>query len=75
MKTIFYVVFIFVVLVIAIAFLNTIIWAWVVPDVFSGMVAAGLLPATITFSQSVKLTFLGTSLFGLGRFNGRSKND
>lgn len=52
------IVFLLVVLFIVVPFIMTLIWSWVVPDVFAGMVTAGLLPASITFVQALKLTAL-----------------
>jgi hypothetical protein len=75
MKTILFLVVIVLVLFVTLVYFNTFIWAWVVPDVFAGLVAAGLLPSSITFMQSLKLTALFSAFFGLSRFNGRSKND
>lgn len=37
-------------------------WGWVIPDVFSGAVAEGLLPATITYVQSFKM-FIFLAIF------------
>lgn len=73
MKKIILIIFIVIILVTFLTWINTIVWTWVVPDVFAGMVAAGLLPATITFSQSLKLTALSSAFLGFGRFN-RSKD-
>lgn len=44
------------------------LWAWVVPDVFSGMVKAELLPAQLSFVQAVKLVVL----LGILGISGRS---
>lgn len=35
-------------------------WAWIVPDVFSGLVKAHLLPAHITFTQAWALGWVMT---------------
>lgn len=40
------------------------LWAWIVPDVFSGAVKAGLLPESLTFVQALKLSVLIGFLFG-----------
>ena len=47
-----------------VAVLVTIVWSWVIPDVFSGAVEQGILPASITWFQAVKLSIL-FSIFGL----------
>ena len=62
-----------VVLVVAGTFVITLAWQWVVPDVFSGMVKAELLPATITFWQALKLAILLTVL-GVAGSRGSSKS-
>jgi hypothetical protein len=49
---------VFVVIVLIVTFLMTIIWSWVVPDIFAGMVAKGLLPSSITVWQAFKLSLL-----------------
>lgn len=47
-----------IVVFVLVTFAITWIWGWVVPDIFGGMVRAELLPASITFLQAIKLTFL-----------------
>ncbi len=44
----------------------TLVWGWVVPDVFEGAVEQGVLPASITFWQALKFSILLTVL-GLTR--------
>ena len=60
------------ILVIISAFIITLVWGWVVPDVFSGMVEAKLLPATLTIWQAIKLAVLFWAL-GLTQSRGASK--
>jgi len=43
------------------------VWAWVMPDIFSGAVEHGLLPASITFVQALKLSVLLAVLGVTGR--------
>lgn len=50
-------------------FLITLVWQWVVPDIFAGMVKAELLPASITMWQALKLSI---PLFVLGGASSRS---
>lgn len=45
-------------------FIISIIWGWVVPDVFSGAVALKLLPANLSLWHSILLSFL-FSILGL----------
>ena len=45
----------FIALVVIGVFIMTLVWSWVVPDVFSGMVTAELLPAKLTLWQGFKL--------------------
>jgi hypothetical protein len=40
------------------AFFITLVWPWVVPDVFAGAVQQGILPGSLTFWQAVKLMIL-----------------
>lgn len=40
------------------------LWGWIVPDVFSGAVKAGILPESLTFLQAFKLSVLIGVLFG-----------
>lgn len=44
--------------VIAVAWVATLVWAWVIPDVFAGAVEQGLLPATLTVVQVLGLWLL-----------------
>jgi hypothetical protein len=37
---------------------TTVLWAWVIPDVFPLMVKNGYLPATLTLIQGIKLSIL-----------------
>ena len=46
------------------AWLTTVIWQWVVPDVFAGAVAHGMLPASLGMGQAIKLVILIGALFG-----------
>ncbi|HOD01307.1 MAG TPA: hypothetical protein PKH50_01135 [bacterium] len=39
-------------------FIGQWVWVWVVPDVFAGAVEKGVLPASITFGQALKLFVL-----------------
>ncbi len=52
------------VLVLLGAWLMTIVWSWVVPDVFSGAVGQGVLPASLSMVQAMKLSIL-LSILGL----------
>jgi hypothetical protein len=38
--------------------LISLVWGWVVPDIFSGMVAHNIIPATLPFWHAVLLSFL-----------------
>lgn len=53
------------------------VWSWVIPDVFAGMVENHFLPASITLEQAFKLMTLVSLLgFGIGLgsiFGSRSK--
>lgn len=42
-------------------------WAWVVPDIFIGLVNAGYLPTTLTFWQAFKLSVLLAVTVGASR--------
>ena len=57
------------------SFLVVIVWGWVVPDVFSGAVEKGMLPASLTWIQALKLSIL-FSILGLSKSasTGKSKN-
>ncbi len=46
-------------------FLIMLAWAWVVPDVFAGLVDEGLLFARLTFWQAVKLNIFVSVMLGL----------
>lgn len=54
---------IFAILVVALRF----VWAWVVPDLFSGAVDQGLISADLSWLAVVKLTVLVGLLSGVGR--------
>ena len=58
------------VLYLFVSWLISLTWWWVVPDVFSGAVAHGTLPATITLTQAFKLSLLLTMLGVASRTNG-----
>ena len=75
MRTFIIFTIIYVVLFVAFGYINTLIWAWVVPDVFSGMVKAGYLPASLSFQQSLKLNLLIFFLLGFGLFNAHPNKD
>lgn len=61
------------ILTVVVAFLITWVWSWVIPDVFAGAVQQGILPASITWFQALKLSVL-LSVFGLsGRSSSSSK--
>lgn len=61
------------ILTVVVAFLITLVWGWVIPDVFAGAVQQGILPASITWFQALKLSIL-LSIFGLtGRSSSSSK--
>lgn len=47
-----------------IAVFVSLVWHWVVPDVFSGAVKQGILPADLSVAQAVKLSVL-FSVLGL----------
>lgn len=53
--------------------LVTLFWAWVVPDIFAGMVKSGALPAAITgwqaFKFSILLWILGLTTQARGKSN------
>jgi hypothetical protein len=54
-------------------FLISIIWGWVVPDVFSGAVAMNLLPAQLSLWHAILLSFL-FSVLGLSSHRASSKD-
>ena len=35
-------------------------WWWIIPDIFAGMVVGGLLPATLTYIQCLKISLVGS---------------
>lgn len=39
-------------------------WSWIVPDVFHGMVNANMIPAYLSFGQALKLSIGFAFLFG-----------
>jgi hypothetical protein len=51
--------------VIAVVFFKF-VWAWVVPDLFPGAVAQGLISADLTWLAAVKLAVLVSVLSGFG---------
>jgi len=62
------------VIVVAIATaLIALAWAWVVPDVFAGAVDQGVLPASITLMQALKLSILLGLLGVAGKASSSSK--
>lgn len=58
---------------IVMAMLISWVWNFTVPDVLSGLVAKGLLPATITWFQAFKLSML-LSLLGISARGGSSSS-
>lgn len=48
-------------------------WGWVVPDVFAGAVEKGIIPASITFWQALKLGVLAGILSGWFRISSSSE--
>ena len=42
------------------------VWAWVVPDLFPGAVAEGLISANLTWFATLKLAVLVAALSGFG---------
>lgn len=61
------------VIAVVMAMLISWIWNFTVPDVLSGLVAKGLLPATITWFQAFKLSVL-LSLLGISARGGSSSS-
>lgn len=55
------------------AFITQLAWGWVVPDIFSGMVAEKLFPATLTLWQAFKLSILMVILVGGSRVSSSDK--
>jgi hypothetical protein len=55
----------FVIAVILGTWISQIVWAWVVPDVFSGAVQHEFLPASLKFWQAFKLSLLIVVFFGV----------
>jgi hypothetical protein len=62
------------ILIVVSAFLISWAWGWVVPDVFSGAVAQGILPASLTLWQAFKLSILFTILGVTGRGSSSSSS-
>lgn len=54
------------ILVVVSGFLISMVWGWVVPDVFSGAVAMGLLPSEMSIWNAILLSLL-FSVLGLSR--------
>lgn len=54
-------------------FLVSIIWGWVIPDVFSGAVEQGLLPAHLSLWHAILLSIL-FSVLGLSSHRARSSS-
>ena len=52
------------IITIVMAFIITLVWGWVVPQVFPGAVEANALPASLTLIQALKLSIL-FSILGL----------
>lgn len=50
-------------LVLVSALIVTLVWAWLVPVIFTGAVSGGYLPASLTIVQAIKLSIL---FWGLG---------
>ncbi|KKQ91741.1 MAG: hypothetical protein UU16_C0001G0001 [Candidatus Woesebacteria bacterium GW2011_GWA2_40_7] len=57
-----------VILVVVSAFITTLVWGWVVPQVFPTAIANGLLPASLSLVQAFKLSIL----FGILGLTGAS---
>lgn len=62
------------VLIVISGFLISIVWGWVIPDVFSGAVAMGLMPAELSLWHSILLSLL-FSVLGLTRKSSSSSDD
>lgn len=62
-----------IVLILVSAFLMTAVWGWVVPDVFAGAVEQGVLPASISLAQALKLSIL-LWIFGITQTSVGSSN-
>lgn len=74
MKTLTYVVLVVVLVIVALAIASVgtmLLWQWVVPDVFAGMVKAELLPATLTFAQALKIGIFIAIMFGGSKASSR----
>lgn len=54
-------------------FIVWLVWAWVVPDVFAGAVAAGMVPAALSYWNACLLTIL-FSVLGLSNRRASSKS-
>ena len=52
------------ILVVVSAFITTLVWGWIVPQVFASAVDKGILPASLTIIQALKLSIL-FSILGL----------
>lgn len=63
-----------VVAVIMVTILVVLVWGWVIPDVFAGSVEQGILPASITLVQALKLGIL-FSVLGVGRYGSISSSE
>jgi hypothetical protein len=64
-----------VVLIVGIAlslWILTLLWAWIVPDVFAGMVKLTMLPARITLWQAFKLDVFLWAVLGASSVSSRS---
>ena len=62
------------ILVVISGFLTSIVWGWVVPDVFSGAVSMGLLPSDLSIWHAIMLSLL-FSMLGLSRKSSSSSSD
>ncbi|MDO8751565.1 MAG: hypothetical protein Q7K03_10565 [Dehalococcoidia bacterium] len=50
--------------IVLMAYALVLIWAWTIPDVFSGAVTLGILPAYLSFWQAIKLALLASLING-----------
>lgn len=62
------------ILVLISGLLVSIVWGWVIPDVFGGAVAMGILPAKLSIWHSILLSFL-FSMLGLSNKRASSSSD
>lgn len=62
------------ILIVISGFLISLVWGWVVPDVFSGAVARGLLPSELSLWHSIMLSLL-FSVLGLTRKSSSTSSD